>query len=401
MYCFPEDALVDSQLNQSRPPGRHLRPDPGQRQHRRLQPDRHARPRPDGRGPVDVLAPLEAVRDGNHRRRLVAAALVPRRGPALGFPGGEIELDLSLANEDVLSAGPVHGKRRHRRPRGLALATVGRSCRSRAVGASGGPGAHGAGHDRRRHRPLPVRRVPRQRRGAGGRPRSTIEVIGRPAPLTPRRRAAALGLRRAECVGWLGAHGLDIVVGERSSEQRRLLLVGHAGELDDDHWQALNAAVDRGATAVVLSPWELIEPGETSVALPFGGADFLHELSRLALPQGMLRQGRRILSTACRPGSHGLAVLRCRPSSSLAARGRRRGGGVRHRHRVPMPWGLRFRPAGGELPPRGGAESSSVLSTCWPTRVLGRGRPVDGQPPAFRHDEPDPGLRPVRVGTTI
>ena len=71
-------------------------------------------------------------------------------------------------------------------------------------------------------------------------------------------------------MSWLAAHGLDTVAGEEALTDVGLVLVGHAGELDADHWQALNEAVDRGATAVVLSPWELIEPGQTSVALPLG-----------------------------------------------------------------------------------------------------------------------------------
>ena len=36
---------------------------------------------------------------------MVAVAVVPRGGAGGVFPGGEIELELSLANEDVLSPG--------------------------------------------------------------------------------------------------------------------------------------------------------------------------------------------------------------------------------------------------------------------------------------------------------
>ena len=113
-----------------------------------------------------------------------------------------------------------------------------------------------------------------------------------------------------DSLSWLAAHGLDTVAGKEALTDVGLVLVGHAGELDADQWQALNEAVDRGATAVVLSPWELIEPGQTSVALPLGVPvsctsfhDWLYHKECFARTRGLCRW---LAGT----GSHALALLR-------------------------------------------------------------------------------------------
>ena len=94
-----------------------------------------------------------------------------------------------------------------------------------------------------------------------------VELIERPAPFTPPRRAAALGLDEAE-QRLLAASGLDFGQDKGSLADVDLVLVGHAGQLSEDDWRAVANAADGGATAVVLCPWELIVPGETSAALP-------------------------------------------------------------------------------------------------------------------------------------
>ncbi len=71
VYCFPEDALADSQLNQSLHRAATFDLIRANGNICRLQPHRHARPRPHWRGPVDLLAPLEAIRHGHHGRGMV------------------------------------------------------------------------------------------------------------------------------------------------------------------------------------------------------------------------------------------------------------------------------------------------------------------------------------------
>ena len=83
----------------------------------------------------------------------------------------------------------------------------------------------------------------------------------------PPRRAAAFGLDETE-QRLLAPSGLDFVPDNDSLADVDLLLVGHAGQLSEDDWRAVANAADRGATAVVLCPWELIAPGEASAALP-------------------------------------------------------------------------------------------------------------------------------------
>ena len=116
VYCFPEDALVDSQLNQS--------------VHRAATFDMirangniagynltgmldHALT---GEGAVDLLAPLEAVRDGHHRGRLVAPALVPRRDSRGQLSRGPNRARPFSCQRGRSQPGALHSKRRHCRP---------------------------------------------------------------------------------------------------------------------------------------------------------------------------------------------------------------------------------------------------------------------------------------------
>jgi hypothetical protein len=267
VYCFPEDALADGQLNQSL--------------HRAATFDLI---RANGNisgynltGMLDHALTGEGAWTFWRRWKpsamdTMAAGWSPLRwcldvAPAVSFPGGEVELNLSLANEDVLLPGSYTARVAIVGPEGW------RWQRSVDVAVHGGRG------------PLAVAvlvdqvvldGVPGQYRcaaslGTAAAPaagRATIDVVGHPAPLTPRRRAGALGFSEAE-LSWLAGHGLDIVRSKETFTTVDLLLVGHASELDEDNWRDVSAAVDRGATAVVLNPWELIAPGETSVALPF------------------------------------------------------------------------------------------------------------------------------------
>ncbi len=57
--------------------------------------------------------------------------------------------------------------------------------------------------------------------------------------------------------------------GHQATSDVDLLIVGHAHQLSADEWRAVAVAVERGSTALVLSPGELIAPGGTSATLPF------------------------------------------------------------------------------------------------------------------------------------
>ena len=185
--------------------------------------------------------------------------------PAVSFPGGEVELNLSLANEDVLPPGrypasvAIVGQEGWRWERSVEVAVdAGRGplavpVLAEHVTVNGVPGGTAG-------------RVSRHRRGSGGRPRHyRHDQASCSAHATSARRHARFQRGRT---GLAGSDGLDIRAQRGGAESFGLLLVGHAGELEGDDWRSVAAAVDRGATAVVLNPWELIAPGETS-ALPF------------------------------------------------------------------------------------------------------------------------------------
>jgi hypothetical protein len=270
VYCFPEDALADSELNQSR--------------HRAVTFDLI---RANGNiSGYNFTGMLDHALTGEGpwtfwRRWKPSAMDTTAAGwsalrwclglePAVSFSGGEIELDLSLANEDALPAGrypasvAIVGPEGWRWQRSVEV-TIDRDrgplavpVLAERVTVDGGPGQY------RGAASLGTAAAP-----AAG--RATIDVIAHPAPLTPRRRAGALGLGQADR-RWMGAHGLDLVAGKEALTGVDLLLVGHAGELDDDDWRGVGAVVDRGATALVLRPWELIGAGKTSAKLPLATA---------------------------------------------------------------------------------------------------------------------------------
>jgi hypothetical protein len=270
MYCFPEDALADSELNQSR--------------HRATTFDLI---RANGKiAGYNLTGMLDHALTGEGpwtfwRRwkpsamETTAAGWSPLRWcldltPAVSFPGGEVELDLSLANEDVLAPG--------RYPASVAVVGPGgwRWQQSVEVAIDGGRGplAVPVLTERVAVGSLPGRYRCAASLGSVAAPaagRAAIDVIARPAPFTPRRPATALGFAEPE-LGWMEAHGLNIVRRDEAPTDSALVIVGHAGRLDGGDWRTVAAVVDRGATAIVLNPWELIVPGETSATLPFATA---------------------------------------------------------------------------------------------------------------------------------
>ncbi len=266
VYCFPEDALADAQLNQSL--------------HRAVTFDLI---RANGNiAGYNLTGMLDHALTGEGGwtfwRRwkpsamdTMAAGWSPLRwcldvAPTVSFPGGEVGLELSLANEDALAPGryparvAIVGPERWRWERSVEVevpsgrAPLAVAVLAERVALGGVPGQYRCAAS------LGVAAAP-----AAG--RATIDVIRRPAPLAPRRRAGALGIHEGERNGLMGL-GFDIGRDGAEISDFALLLVGHAGELDEDNWRSVSSAIDRGATAVVFNPWELIGPGETSVALP-------------------------------------------------------------------------------------------------------------------------------------
>ena len=382
VYCFPEDALADGQLNQSL--------------HRATTFDLI---RANGSiagynltGMLDHALTGEGAWTFWRRWKpsamdTMAAGWAPLRWcldvtPAVSFPGGEVELNLSLANEDVLPPGrypasvAIVGEKGWRWQRSVEVAIEhGRGplavpVLAERITVDGGPGRYQCAAS------LGTAAAP-----AAG--RATIEVIGRPMPPTPRLSAVAIGFHEAE-LNWLDEHGFDVESGPKEINNLPLLLVGHAAGLDEGNWRSVSTAVDRGATAVVLNPWELIVTGESSVALPFDDADLVHELSGLALPQRMLRhyaRSRRWLGGA---GPHGLAPLRSRSASAPIARRRRQSRCLRRRCRVPMSGRLRIGLACGQLPPGCRSSRGQYFRPVGQRRLARDRRPTNSQHPAVR-----------------
>jgi hypothetical protein len=266
MYCFPEDALVDSQLHQSL--------------HRAATFDLIR-----GNGNIagyNLTGMLDHALTGEGpwtygRRWKPAAMEVTSEGwwplrwcldvtPAVAFPGHQVGLELALANEDVLAPGRY----------GATVAVVGpdgwrwQKSVDITVDAGRGPLAVPVLAEHIALGGAPGQYVCGASLGGAAAPaagRVAVTLIERPAPFTPPRRAAALGLDEPE-QRLLAQSGLDFVPDNGSLADVDLLLVGHAGQLSEDDWRTVAHAADRGATAVVLCPWELIAPGEASAALP-------------------------------------------------------------------------------------------------------------------------------------
>jgi hypothetical protein len=270
LYCFPEDALVESQLHQS--------------VHRAATFDLI---RANGNiAGYNLTGMLDHALTGEGpwtywRRWKPSAMEVTSEGwwplrwclelsPAVNFPGGEVNLDVALANEDVLAPGRYEAKVAivgpdgwrwqrsveidvdgHRGP--LAVPVL-----SERLALDGGPGRYRCAAS------LGTAAAP-----AAG--RLDAEVIAPPAPLTLRRRVAALCFGETG-LAWLAANGIEVAASQGPSSDADLVLVGHAGDLTAPDWQEVAALVDRGATAVVFNPWELIVPGDTSAVLPLGAS---------------------------------------------------------------------------------------------------------------------------------
>ena len=266
-YCFPEDALIDSQLHQSL--------------HRSATFDLIR-----GNGNIagyNLTGMLDHALTGEGpwtfwRRWKPLAMEATSEGwwplrwclevwPGVTVPGGEVELDLSLANEDVLAPGryeatvAVIGPGGWRWERSVEL----------SIDSGRGPLAVPVINERIKLDGAPGRYRCAASLGTAAAPaagRQDVVVIAPPEPLVPGQRAAAFGLDETE-QGWFAARGVDWVSGPRLHPDVKLLVVGHTSQLSDEEWRTVADAVHSGATAIVLTPWEAIPPGETTATLPF------------------------------------------------------------------------------------------------------------------------------------
>ena len=158
----------------------------------------------------------------------MATALVPRLSPAVNFPGGEVNLDVALANEDVLAPGryeakvAIVGPDGWRWQRSVDIEVDGRRgplavpVLSERLALGGGPGRYRCAAS------LGTSAAP-----AAG--RLDAEVIAPPAPLTLRRPVAALCFGEAG-LAWLAANGIEVATSQGPSSDVDLVLVGHAGD---------------------------------------------------------------------------------------------------------------------------------------------------------------------------
>ena len=188
--------------------------------------------------------------------------------PAVSFPGGEIELDLSLANEDVLPPGrypanvAVVGPEGWRWQRSVEI----------TVESGRGPLAVPVLTERVTLDGVPGRYRCAASLGAAAAPaagRATIDVIGRPLRCRLAGGPAALGFGEAE-LRWLAARrARHCGRQQRRSTGVELLLVGHAGELDDDDWRERGGRGRPWGHRGGAQPLGADRAGETSAALPF------------------------------------------------------------------------------------------------------------------------------------
>jgi hypothetical protein len=268
MYCFPEDAIWDSYANQST---------------RRAFSFDLIRANGNIAG-YNLTGMLDHALTGEGswsfwRRwkpgamEALSAGWAPLRWclevtPAVAYAGDAIRVELSLANEDVLRPGTYP----------VRIAVVGpggyRQERSGAVEVGAGDKADplalpvlddritldGPAGEYRFAASMGAAAAP-----AAG--RATAYALGRPAVISPRVVASSLGLD-APAVNWLSAHGVDCDAWSGPESSRRLVIIGPA-EASSEDWSSVGAAVDRGATALVLAPGTFVTADSPRAQLPF------------------------------------------------------------------------------------------------------------------------------------
>ncbi len=190
--------------------------------------------------------------------------------PTVTYPGRRVTIELALANEDVLGAGTYAvdvamlgpGGRRWQRSSTVEIGPVEQAAAlavpvlDEEVTLDGPPGEYRFAASM----------------GAAASPaagRATVQVIEPQGAISPRVRASVIGVD-ASTISWLGANGVDCVDDRGTLTQRDLIVIGHAERPRDELWSEVSHAVDRGATALLLAPGDLIASGEREATLPFG-----------------------------------------------------------------------------------------------------------------------------------
>lgn len=268
LYCFPEDAIRESQLNQSL--------------HRAATFDLirsngaiagynltgmldHALT---GEGSWSFWrrwkpGAMEALSNGWSPLRWCLSVT-----PSVTYSGQSVAVDLSLANEDTLGPGsyPItlaalgpDGRRLER----TSVVEIGPPAKGRPLASSvfservpldGPPGEY------RFAASMGVVASP-----AAG--RASAYVVDRPA-VSSKVRLLAIGLNETE-LSWLRANGVESETDPASIANHDLLFIGHDVPGPPDCWPQVASALQRGARVIVASPGEHIAPGEKQGFLPF------------------------------------------------------------------------------------------------------------------------------------
>jgi hypothetical protein len=268
VYCFPQDALRASQLHQSR---------------RRAVSFDLIRANPQIAG-YNLTGMLDHALTGEGswtfwRRwkpgavEALADGWAPLRWclfvtPPVAYPGDTVTLELRLASEDALAPGRYDVTVAVVGPGGwrwdeqatvevpaesapLSLPVLEREITApeltgvyRCGASMGGAAAPSAG-------------------------RAVFQVVRRPAPRSLGIEPVTLGLDDG-AARWLAAVGTSRQAGTASLAGGRLVIAGHPGDLTAQEVSSLRRAIEDGATALVLCPWELIPPGEQETTLPWG-----------------------------------------------------------------------------------------------------------------------------------
>lgn len=189
--------------------------------------------------------------------------------PRVTYSGRQVTVDLALANEDALKPGTY--------PVDVAMLGPGGRRWQQSSTVEFGPAGQGALAVPVLEEQVTLDGPPGEYRfaasmGAAAAPaagRTTVHVIRPPDAISPRVGVAAISVD-ASTSSWLEANGVDCVDDTAAVAEHDLIVIGHAERSLGDVWSEVGRAVDRGATALLLSPGDLIASGEAAAPLPFG-----------------------------------------------------------------------------------------------------------------------------------
>ncbi|MFN8492632.1 MAG: glycoside hydrolase family 2 TIM barrel-domain containing protein [Caldilineaceae bacterium] len=194
--------------------------------------------------------------------------------PTHVYAGQPFQVDVVLANEDVLSPGDYPVRLRMIGPQGIVWERATTVCILQPPSGADGPLAVPVLSETVTL-PVPtgayelVANLAHGAAPAGSRLKFYVTEPGR--PLAPPRSISQWGLRE-ETVNWLAAHGVVCTPFGSKNDQAHVVLVGEPEQSDalDQQWSLLMQQINQGASAIFLSP-SALQQGENSVGrLPFG-----------------------------------------------------------------------------------------------------------------------------------